>query len=215
MSTTPISVAIVEDNARFRKEMTKFLEGCAEFTVTGAFGSAEQALAELPKQPPEVVLMDINLPKASGIECTSRLKAVLPKLHILMLTVYEDTDSIFQALQAGATGYLLKRALPDEIIAAIHDVRSGGSPMTGHIARKVVESFRQVPASSGEAEENLSPREREILDYLAQGYQYKEIAAALNISYATVRTHIERVYQKLQVCSRAQAVAKLNEPRKK
>jgi RNA polymerase sigma factor (sigma-70 family) len=207
MSNTPISVAIVEDNARYRKELTKFLEGCAEFRCAGAYGSAEQALAELPRCPPDVVLMDINLPNASGIECAARLKSQLPRLHILMLTVYEDTDSIFQALQAGATGYLLKRAHPDEIVRAIHDVRSGGSPMTGSIARKVVESFRRV--SSNEAE-NLSPREREILDYLAQGYQYKEIAAALNISYATVRTHIERVYQKLQVCSRAEAVAKIS-----
>ena len=214
MPDTPISVAIVEDNARYRKELTKFLEGCAEFTAAGAYGSAEQALAELPQHPPDVVLMDINLPNISGIECTARLKALLPRLHILMLTVYEDTDSIFQALQAGATGYLLKRAHPDEIVRAIHDVRSGGAPMTGYIARKVVDSFRQAPASVNEAD-NLSPREREILDFLAQAYQYKEIAAALNISYATVRTHIERVYQKLQVCSRAQAVAKISEPRKK
>jgi DNA-binding NarL/FixJ family response regulator len=206
MSSTAISVAIVEDNARYRKELTKFLEGCSEFVCAGAYGSAEQALAELPKCPPDVVLMDINLPNASGIECATRLKSQLPQLHILMLTVYEDTDSIYQALQAGATGYLLKRAHPDEIVRAIHDVRSGGSPMTGSIARKVVESFRRV--SPNEAE-NLSPREREILDYLAQGYQYKEIAAALDISYATVRTHIERVYQKLQVCSRAEAVAKI------
>ncbi|OAI38677.1 LuxR family transcriptional regulator [Planctomycetaceae bacterium SCGC AG-212-D15] len=214
MAKTPIAVAIVEDNARYRKELAKFLGGCPEFTCTDTFGSAEEALAELPKRPTEVVLMDINLPSASGIECTARLKAQLPNLHILMLTVYEDTDSIFQALQAGATGYLLKRAHPDDIVRAIHDVRSGGSPMTGYIARKVVESFRQAPASTSEAE-NLSPREREILNYLAQGYQYKEIAAALDISYATVRTHIERVYQKLQVCSRAQAVAKISEPRRK
>lgn len=213
MADAPISLAIVEDNPRYRKELSGFLKGCSEFSAVTIYTSAEQALAELPKSPPDVVLMDINLPNLSGIECTARLKALLPGLQVLMLTVYEDTDSIFQALQAGATGYLLKRAHPDEILRAIRDVRSGGAPMTGYIARKVVESFRQTPAPS-EAD-NLSPREREILDYLAQGYQYKEIAAALDISYSTVRTHIERVYQKLQVCSRAQAVAKLNEPRKK
>lgn len=214
MPETPIALAIVEDNARYRKELARFLEGCAEFSAVHVHGSAEQALAELPQNPPDVVLMDINLPNLSGIECTARLKALLPKLYILMLTVYEDTDSIFQALQAGATGYLLKRAHPDEILRAIHDVRSGGAPMTGHIARKVVESFRQAPPSPNEAD-NLSPREREILELLAQAYQYKEIATALSISYATVRTHIERVYQKLQVCSRAEAVAKITEPRKK
>jgi DNA-binding NarL/FixJ family response regulator len=208
MADTPISVAIVEDNARYRKELTKFLDGCADFTCAGAYGSAEQALSELPKRPPDVVLMDINLPNVSGIECTARLKSLLPQLQILMLTVYEDTDSIFKALQAGATGYLLKRAHPDEIVRAIHDVRSGGAPMTGSIARKIIESFQKAPASS--ETENLSPREREILDFLAQGYQYKEIAAALDIGYATVRTHIERIYQKLQVCSRAEAVAKIS-----
>lgn len=213
MADAPLSLAIVEDNPRYRKELSGFLKGCAEFSGVTVYTSAEQTLAELPKAPPDVVLMDINLPNLSGIECTARLKAVLPGLQVLMLTVYEDTDSIFQALQAGATGYLLKRAHPDEILRAIRDVRSGGAPMTGYIARKVVESFRQTPAPT-EAD-NLSPREREILDYLAQGYQYKEIAAALDISYSTVRTHIERVYQKLQVCSRAQAVAKMNEPRKK
>lgn len=213
MADAPISLAIVEDNPRYRKELSGFLKGCPEFSGLTVYTSTEQALAELPKSPPDIVLMDINLPNLSGIECTARLKAMLPGLQVLMLTVYEDTDNIFQALQAGATGYLLKRAHPDEILRAIRDVRSGGAPMTGYIARKVVESFRHTPAPS-EAD-NLSPREREILDYLAQGYQYKEIAAALDISYSTVRTHIERVYQKLQVCSRAQAVAKLNEPRKK
>jgi DNA-binding NarL/FixJ family response regulator len=213
MADAPISLAIVEDNPRYRKELSGFLKGCPEFSGVSVYTSAEQALAELPKSPSDVVLMDINLPNLSGIECTARLKALLPGVQVLMLTVYEDTDSIFQALQAGATGYLLKRAHPDEILRAIRDVRSGGAPMTGYIARKVVDSFRQTPATS-EAD-NLSPREREILDYLAQGYQYKEIAAALDISYSTVRTHIERVYEKLQVCSRAQAVAKMNEPRKK
>ena len=155
---------------------------------------------------PDVVLMDINLPGMSGVECVRRLRAVVPAVQVVMLTVYEDTDLIFAALAAGATGYLLKRTPPDELLGGIWDVHRGGSPMTGHIARKVVQSFREADRAGDE--DALSPREREVLDHLAQGYLYKEIAARLSISYDTVHTYVRRIYEKLQVHSRTEAVAK-------
>jgi DNA-binding NarL/FixJ family response regulator len=151
--------------------------------------------------------MDINLPGQSGVECVRRLKPLLPKIQVVMLTVYEDTELIFSALAAGATGYLLKRTPPAELLAGIREVHAGGSPMTGHIARKVVQSFNQErPAGADEG--MLSPREREVLEYLARGYLYKEIAAALGLGYDTVHTHIRRIYEKLQVRSRTEAVAR-------
>ena len=143
----------------------------------------------------------------SGVECISSLKTLLPDAQVVMLTVYEDTDLIFGALSAGATGYLLKRTPPDELLRGIRDVHRGGSPMTSHIARKVVQSLRQTPPE-GAAEDALSPREREVLDYLSRGYLYKEIAAELALSYDTVHTYVRRIYEKLQVHSRTEAVAK-------
>jgi DNA-binding NarL/FixJ family response regulator len=151
--------------------------------------------------------MDINLPGINGVECVRQLKPVLPDTQIVMLTVYENTDLIFQALSAGATGYLLKQTPPAELLTAIREVRSGGSPMTGHIARKVVASFQQSGNSSKEFE-NLTPREKEVLDFLAKGFLYKEIADAMAISYDTVHTHIRKIYEKLHVRSRTEAVAK-------
>jgi DNA-binding NarL/FixJ family response regulator len=204
----PIRIAIVEDNEPFRRDLVSFLDDGTRFAVLGDFGNAEDAVKMLPGLTPEVVLMDINLPKASGIECTARLKELLPGTQFLMLTVYEDTDTIFRALQAGATGYLLKRAAPARIVEAILEIRQGGAPMSSHIARKVVESFK-APAGTTHAAPELTPRESEILNLLAEGCLYKEIAARLNVSYATVRTHVERIYQKLHVRSRAQAVAKV------
>jgi DNA-binding NarL/FixJ family response regulator len=152
--------------------------------------------------------MDINLPGANGVECVRQLKPQLPNTQIVMLTVYEETEMIFKALAAGATGYLLKQTPPADLLTAIRDVHRGGSPMTSHIARKIVASFQQQPAALSRGLENLTPREQEVLDHLAKGFLYKEIADALGISYDTVHAHIRRIYEKLQVRSRTEAVAK-------
>jgi DNA-binding NarL/FixJ family response regulator len=151
--------------------------------------------------------MDINLPGMNGVECVRRLKQIAPKTQVIMLTAYEDTDNIFNSLAAGAGGYLLKRTSSAELLAAIRDVQIGGSPMTTHIARKVVQSFQKA-GPSPRATENLAPREQEVLDYLSQGLMYKEIAEKLGISFETVRTHIRRIYEKLQVRTRTEAVSK-------
>jgi DNA-binding NarL/FixJ family response regulator len=200
-----IRVSIVEDDARVRTSMARLIDGADRFTCVSQHESGERAIAELPGVRPDVVLMDINLPGMNGVDCVRRLRTLVPSVQVVMLTVYEDTDLIFAALAAGATGYLLKRTPPDELLGGIWDVHRGGSPMTGHIARKVVQSFRD--ADPGE-EDALSPREREVLDHLAQGYLYKEIAARLAISYDTVHTYVRRIYEKLQVHSRTEAVAK-------
>lgn len=202
----PIKVAIVEDNAQFSNTLGKVINRAEGFQCVGIFSSAEEALEEIEKNPPDVVLMDINLPGMNGVECVAKLKKILPKTQIVMLTVYEDTDNIFNALKAGATGYLLKRTSKDELLEAIRDVYKGGSPMTTHIARKVVQSFQKTAPVS--PSENLTPREQEVLDCLAKGFLYKEISDKLGISYETVRTHIRRIYEKLQVRSRTEAVAK-------
>jgi DNA-binding NarL/FixJ family response regulator len=202
-----IRVSIVEDDARVRASLARLIDGGHRFRCVSQHESAERAIAELPEVSPDVVLMDVNLPGMSGVDCVRRLKALLPGTQVVMLTVYEDTDLIFAALAAGATGYLLKRTPPDELLDGIRDVHRGGSPMTGHIARKVVQSFRDGDRG-GPEEGALSPREREVLEHLAQGYLYKEIAARLAISYDTVHTYVRRIYEKLQVHSRTEAVAK-------
>ncbi len=177
------------------------------FRCAGAHGSGEAALATLPAEKPTVVLMDINLPGMTGIECVRRLKPLLLDTQFVMLTVYEDADHIFNALVAGASGYLLKRMPREELLAALKDVHAGGSPMSSHIARKVVQSFQRID-SQRPTEVDLSPREREVLALLARGYLYKEIAESLQISVLTVNSYIRRIYEKLHVRSRAQAVAK-------
>jgi DNA-binding NarL/FixJ family response regulator len=204
-----ISVSIVEDDAQARQILSDWIRRTDGFRFVSEHGSAESALAGLPKENPTVVLTDINLPGLNGIECVRRLKSVLPGTQFVMLTVYEDADHIFHALSAGATGYLLKHTPRNELLAALKQVHSGGSPMTSNIARKVVQSFQQQapPASSTDTYE-LSPRESEVLDLLARGYLYKEIADSLAISLPTVSTYIRRIYEKLHVRSRAQAVAK-------
>jgi len=205
----PIAVSIVEDNDQLRGTLARVIGRSEGFECVADYGSAELALEDLPKRPPDVVLMDINLPGMNGVECARRLKELLPKTHVIMLTVYEDTDNIFNALAAGAMGYMLKRTPKDELLEAIRDVLKGGSPMTAHIARKVVQSFQRAPATPQPADEaNLSPREKEVLDALAQGFLYKEIAEKLGISYETVHTYIRRIYEKLQVRTRTEAVAK-------
>ena len=201
-----ISVSIVEDNEKLRGTLARVLNRAEGFRCVSQHPSAEDALKELPEVKPDVVLMDINLPGMNGVECVRQLKKVLPGIQIIMLTVYEDTENIFDALAAGASGYLLKRTTGSELIEAIQDVQRGGSPMTAHIARKVVQSFQKnAPAQPAES---LSEREQQVLDLLSHGLMYKEIADKLQISYETVHTYIRRIYEKLRVRTRTEAVAK-------
>jgi DNA-binding NarL/FixJ family response regulator len=202
-----IAVSIVEDDSQSREILSDWLRHAPGFRCVGQYGNAESALLKLPAEKPGVVLMDINLPGMSGIECVRQLKPQLPNTQFVMLTVYEDTDHIFDALAVGASGYLLKQTPRDELLTAIKDVHVGGSPMTSNIARKVVQSFQRAAPQADESV-NLSPREKEVLESLACGYLYKEIADKLGITVATVVTYIRRIYEKLHVRSRAQAVAK-------
>src|SRR5215470_9054733 len=203
----PITVAIVEDNEQLRGTLARVLNRAEGFRCVSHYGDAESALQALPKDAPEVVLMDINLPGMNGVECVRQLKQLAPATLVVMLTVYEDTDNIFNALAAGAAGYMLKRTKTAELLEAIREVHRGGSPMTTHIARKVTQSFLKAGPSQ-QATENLSEREQEVLDCLSQGFLYKEIAEKLGISYETVHTYIRRIYEKLQVRTRTEAVAK-------
>jgi DNA-binding NarL/FixJ family response regulator len=203
----PIGVSIVEDSDKFRGTLARVLNRSEGFRCVSQYPNAEDALKALPQDKPDVVLMDINLPGMNGVECVRQLKQLLPGIQVMMLTVYEDTENIFNALAAGATGYMLKRTSRDELLEAIREVHRGGSPMTAHIARKVVSSFQQTAATASPTE-NLSQREQEVLDLLSQGLMYKEIADKLGISYETVHTYIRRIYEKLQVRTRTEAVAK-------
>jgi len=202
-----IAVSIVEDDGPAREILSDWIRHAPGFRYVSQYGNAESALMKLQSDKPSVVLMDINLPGMSGIECVRQLKPQLPNTQFVMLTVYEDTDHIFDALAVGASGYLLKQTPRDELLEAIKDVHAGGSPMTSNIARKVVQSFQRTAPQEDESV-NLSPREREVLELLACGYLYKEIADKLGITVATVVTYIRRIYEKLHVRSRAQAVAK-------
>jgi DNA-binding NarL/FixJ family response regulator len=202
-----ISVSIVEDDAQVRASLVKLIDSSPGFRCVSQHGSAENALQEIPRIKSEVVLMDINLPGINGVECVRRLKPQMPGTQVIMLTVYQNTEHIFNALAAGATGYLLKQTPPAELLAAIREVHVGGSPMSSHIARKIVQSFQQSASASAEAQ-SLSPREAEVLDLLAKGFLYKEIADSMKVTYATVHTHIRHIYEKLHVRSRTEAVAK-------
>jgi DNA-binding NarL/FixJ family response regulator len=202
-----LRVAIVEDDPRWRANLEVLLSETEGLECVGSYPSGEAAVADLPRRRPQVVLMDINLPKMSGVECTRQLKALLPEVQIVMLTVYDDSDRIFQALQMGANGYLLKRASADEILQAIQDVHRGGAPMSAYIARKVVQSFQQ-PTPSARPEEVLAKRESEVLGYVSRGYSDKEVAEALGLTPATVRSYLKTIYNKLHVHSRTQAIAK-------
>jgi DNA-binding NarL/FixJ family response regulator len=202
-----IRVSIIEDDDWIRQNLADRIKQTAGFVCAGAYRTGEEALAQLPAQSPNVILMDINLPKMNGIECVRQIKALIPSAQVLMLTVYEDSDKIFNSLLAGASGYLLKRTPQAEILEAIADVHRGNSPMTGHIARKVVQYFNQR-GNFGTEVEKLSQREREVLEYLARGMPYKEIASLLSVSLDTVRVHIKGIYGKLHVHSRGEAVAR-------
>jgi len=202
-----IKVAIVEDDEQVRENLATLIGGTRGFECVGTYASGEQVLALLPRRLPDVVLMDINLPGISGVECVRQLKALAPGIHIVMLTVYDDSDRIFQALQMGASGYLLKRSSSEEIVHAIEDVQGGGAPMSSYIARKVVQSFQRDRPSDKPAE-NLTRRETDVLGYVARGYTNKEIAEALGLSTETVHGYLKTIYTKLHVRSRTQAAMK-------
>ncbi|HEY3862515.1 MAG TPA: response regulator transcription factor [Verrucomicrobiae bacterium] len=202
-----ISVSIVDDEDDLRESIAAFINNASGFRCVSAYPSAQTALAKLPSERPDVVLMDINLAGSSGIECVEKLKVAAPAMQIVMFTVYEDTAQIFQALSAGASGYLLKRSTPGKLLQAIEDVHAGGSPMSSSIARKVVASFQKSPPAV-EQTEHLSAREQSILECLSKGLTYQQTADRLEISLGTLRTHIRRIYEKLHVHARTAAVAK-------
>jgi len=200
-----IGVSIIEDDPSVREFLGLWIKQAPDFRFLSEYGNAETAIARLPHDKPDVVLMDINLSGQSGIHCVRRLKPVMPKTQFLMLTVYSDSDHIVDALSAGATGYLLKRTPREEVLTAIRQVHEGGSPMNSFIARKVVQSFQQSEPQPP-SEDVLSPREWEVLRLLARGFAYKEIADALGVSMPTINTHVHRIYQKLHVRTRAEAI---------
>lgn len=208
-----IRVAIVEDNKGIRESLAAYVrKAAAEMECVCACGTAEEALELLPQHRPDVVLMDIQLPNASGIECTARLKQRLPEIKIIMVTVYGNPERIFKALRAGACGYLLKCCAPEELLDAVREVQEGGAPMSREIARKVITYFQGLPQpadpDSANELENLSPREREILEFLTQGLTDKAIADRLGVKHVTVRWHLKHVYEKLHVRSRTEAAVK-------
>jgi DNA-binding NarL/FixJ family response regulator len=201
-----ISVSVVEDDVAVRKILVGWITRAKGFQFFSEYGDVGSAVAGLPNDKPDVVLVDINLCGQSGISCVHRLKPIMPNTQFLMVTVYEDANHIFDALTAGATGYILKRTPRIELLASIKQVYEGGSPMNSYIARKVVQSFQRLPAKTDDVGV-LTPREWEVLKLLARGFAYKEIAESLGIGIATVNTHIHRVYKKLHVQSRGEAVA--------
>lgn len=204
-------IAIVEDNKVIRESLAAYVHMDPELRCVCACSSAEEAIEKLPRLRPDVVLMDIQLPNQSGIECTARLKQLLPEVRIIMVTVYGNPDLIFKALSAGACGYLLKRCTPEELITAVREVQQGGAPMSREIARQVISFFQGLPKppdNASSAVDNLSPREREILDLLTQGFSDKEIADRIGVKHGTVRWHLQHVYEKLHVRSRTEAALK-------
>ena len=203
----PITLSIVEDNRGARESLVELLNRAPGLRCIGHYASGEDAVAGIPNDKPEVALVDINLPGMNGIECVAKLKARMPKLLVLMLTRFEESDLIFQALRAGASGYLLKKMPPAELIHAIEQVRAGGSPMSMQIARKVVDHFHQILQPASDVEK-LSKRENEVLTLLAKGRLYKEISDQLGISLGSVRTYVQRIYEKLHVQSRTEATVK-------
>jgi DNA-binding NarL/FixJ family response regulator len=205
MSPVKKLVCIVEDNASLREGMDMMVQMSERYELGGSFANAEEALSGIEKAEPDAVLMDINLPGLSGIECVNTLKSRFPNMLFLMCTAYEDNNKIFQSLQAGASGYILKTEGPTKIMEALDDMIEGGSPMSSSIARKVVDSFT-VTDQENTAIETLSDREREVLDHLAKGMIGKEVADALDISWGTVRKHVQNIYKKLQVNTRVEAV---------
>lgn len=206
-AAVPIRVAIVEDDEEIRANLTHRIGGNPAFHLVQAFSNAEAAVADLPTSKPDVVLMDINLPKMDGVECVRTLKPKMPDTQFVMLTVYEDNNRLFKSLTAGASGYLLKRTSPAKLAQAIREAYVGGSPMTPQIARRVVQYFREAP-EPGSQLKKLAPREMEVLDQLSKGFRYKEIVDNLGISHGTLHSYIRNIYEKLHVHSRTEAVVK-------
>jgi DNA-binding NarL/FixJ family response regulator len=200
-------VVVVEDDQGLREQLVEILRTAPDIKCVAAYASAEEALKKIPSHDPDVVLMDIRLPGMSGIQCVAELKKMDPSLQIIMVTVYEDSERIFKALKAGACGYLVKSSPPSQLLDSVRDVFGGGAPMSSHIARKVVRHFHLLGPAPLEAE-NLSPRERQVLDLLASGFIYKEIADQLNIGVETVRTYVKNICQKMHVRNRLEAVAR-------
>lgn len=199
-----ILISIVEDITEIRDGLRFIINQTAGFKLISAYDNAEEALAELPVDRPHIVIMDIGLPGSTGIECIRKLKPANPDMQFVIFTVYEDSDQVFEALAAGASGYLLKNSPPDKIIDSLREIQAGGSPMSLSIARKVVSSFHR---SVGQNE--LSEREMEVLTLLAKGLLYKEIARKLSISKGTVSQHVHNIYSKLQVFNRTEALNKV------
>lgn len=206
--STPITLSIVEDDRLTRESVVALLGGQPALRCVGTYASGEDAVRGIPKEKPDVALVDINLPGMNGIACVQQLTRLLPGLHVLMLTTYEDSDLIFESLRAGASGYLLKKTIPRDLITAIAEVHAGGAPMSTQIARKVVEYFNGRPDKPRSEVDDLTVREQEILALLAQGYLYKEIGDRLQITLGTVRTHMQHIYEKLHVRSRTAATLK-------
>jgi len=202
-----IKVGIVEDNKTVREGFETLLNRTPGFECVCACGTVGEALRKIPKALPDVVLMDIQLPDATGVECTAKIKEILPAVHIVIVTVYEDSERIFQALRAGACGYLLKRAQPEKVIAAVREAMEGGVPMTPEIARKVIGQFRNEAVAATEVEQ-LTDREKEVLEFVMHGLGNKAIADRLGVTVAAVKWHLQHIYEKLHVHSRTEAVVK-------
>lgn len=202
-----IQVAIVEDDDEIRSDLARRIGRNASFALTNSYSNGEAALVSLPLLKPDVVLMDINLPGMDGVECVRQLKAKMPGVQFMMLTVYEDGDRLFKSLVAGASGYLLKRTSSDKLMTAIHEIYRGGAPMTPEVARRVVQHFQRIPESQSDLIV-LTPREKDVLEQLAKGYLYKEIVDNLGISLGTLHSYISKIYEKLHVHSRTEAVVK-------
>jgi DNA-binding NarL/FixJ family response regulator len=203
----PIQVALVEDDPEIRANLAHRVGRSPGFRLLRSYSDAESALADLPRHPPDVVLMDINLPGIDGVECVRQLKVKMPAVQFIMLTIYEDGNRLFKSLMAGASGYLLKRTPPDKLLVAIQEAHEGGAPMTPEVARRVVQHFQQIPQPSSDLQ-RLTPRETDVLEQLAKGFLYKEIEDNLGISTGTLRSYIANVYEKLHVHSRTEAVVK-------
>lgn len=202
-----IKFSVVEDQRDMRESLIKFLEGVAELRCVGSHADARDALRKIPAEAPDVVLMDINMPGMNGIECVSQLKKSCPSIDVLMLTTYDDGDLIFDALRAGANGYLLKNMRREDLVEAVRQVHAGGAPMSFQVARKVINHFHQPRKNNSEVDK-LTSRETEILRLLAKGLAYKQIASQLGITISTIRTHIRAVYEKLHVHTRTEAAMK-------